>query len=127
MIEPKGLVNHYADCARAIREAGMSADRVAVVCPYYFFNPPMGSPQRSRFLRTWRERLTDLDHCVLDLHYYQVCTTTRYPSAQRPAPSAQRPVPIAAATARCTRHQWPRVCCCCCFWRWRWRWRWRRR
>jgi hypothetical protein len=45
----------------------MSPERVAVVCPYYFFNPPIGTPQRTRFLQRWRERSEtgDLDHCVM--------------------------------------------------------------
>jgi hypothetical protein len=45
----------------------MAAERVAVVCPYYFFNPPIGTPQRTRFLQRWRERSEsgDLDHCVM--------------------------------------------------------------
>ena len=71
-LDPRRLVQHYVDCARAVREGGMAPDRVAVVCPYYFLPPPMGSPQRHLFLRCWRQNLAHLDHCVLDLHYYQV-------------------------------------------------------
>jgi len=35
----------------------MTADKVAVVCPYYFFEPPIGVPQRTRFLNRWREHV----------------------------------------------------------------------
>jgi len=70
LVDPVKLVDHYADCARVIRECGMLAENVAVVCPFYFHGPPIGTSQKRRFLKRWAERVADLDHCILDLHYY---------------------------------------------------------
>ena len=69
-VDPKRLCQHYVDCAKAIREAGMAPDKVAVVCPYYFLPPPMGTSSRHTFLRCWRQNFANLDHCILDVHYY---------------------------------------------------------
>jgi len=76
-VDPKRLVAHFVACARAVREAGMTPEKVAVVCPYYWVEPPLGTPQRARFLGAWRENIALLDHCVLDLHYYQFHPTNR--------------------------------------------------
>ena len=40
----------------------MAADKVAVVGPYYFFEPPIGVPQRTRFLNRWREHVAAVTH-----------------------------------------------------------------
>lgn len=48
----------------------MKAEDVAIVCPFYFHAPPIGTPQKTRFLKRWSERISELDHCVMDVHYY---------------------------------------------------------
>ena len=48
----------------------MGPDKVAIVCPFYFYPPPMGTAARRSFLRCWRHNFAFLDHCILDVHYY---------------------------------------------------------
>lgn len=65
-IPPAPLVAHYAAAARAIREAGMSAERVAIVCPMYYED----EDDVAQFLSLWLSQFRSLDNCVLDLHEY---------------------------------------------------------
>ena len=69
-IEPRALVEHYVAAARAIRENGMTADRVAVICPLYYTD----DDDKEEFFRCWYEAYDHdydaLDNCVIDVHPY---------------------------------------------------------
>ena len=65
-IPPHALVEHYIAAARAVREGGMSMDRVAVICPLYYTD----DDDKDEFLKAWLEGFEALDNCVLDIHPY---------------------------------------------------------
>ena len=65
-IAPRDLVEHYVAAARAVREGGMPADRVSVICPLYYDE----GDDKDEFYRCWLDAFLALDNCVLDFHPY---------------------------------------------------------
>jgi hypothetical protein len=68
-IDPKLLVRHYVKCVAAVREGGMCASRVSVVCPMYLLP---SKANREAFLDEWFPLCADgkLDGAVIDFHPY---------------------------------------------------------
>lgn len=66
-IRPADLVEHYKRAAAVIREAGMRANSVTIVCPCYY-----QGANKAEFLDRWRRACVDgeLDNCALDFHMY---------------------------------------------------------
>ncbi|KAL1502973.1 hypothetical protein AB1Y20_011044 [Prymnesium parvum] len=86
-IAPRALVEHYVAAAAAVREGGMGADRVAVVCPMYYTD----EADKEEFLRLWLDAFARLDGCVLDVEDQAHELATLCPASTVGEWSAARP------------------------------------
>lgn len=68
-IEPEMLISYYVQSVAAIRQAGMRAERVVVVCPCWYVQDSIAERE---FLALWNEHCLAglLDGTVLDFHLY---------------------------------------------------------